>query len=66
MLTVLAYMAHRPYPRYHLGVVYYTVTVLSRKDIIVQAPEDSSWYAESMKTAGIVNTGIGRWLGLGG
>ena len=32
-----------------------TVTVLSWKDIVVQAPEDSSWYAESMKTAGTVN-----------
>ena len=31
------------------------VTVLSWKDIVVQAPEDSSWYAESMKTAGTVN-----------
>ena len=32
-----------------------TVIVLSWKDIVVQAPEDSSWYAESMKTAGTVN-----------
>ena len=31
------------------------VTVLSWKDIVVQVPEDSSWYAESMKTAGTVN-----------
>ena len=31
-----------------------TVTVLSWKDIVVQAPEDSSWYAASMKTAGTV------------
>ena len=55
LLTVLAYMAHAPTlskipPRCDTAV-----TVLSWKDIVVQAPEDSSWYAESVKTAGTVN-----------
>ena len=34
---------------------YTTAAVLSRRGTVVQAPEDSSWYAERMKTAGTVN-----------
>ena len=57
LLTVLAYniIAHRPYPRYHLARCDTTVTVLSLKDIVVQASADFRWYAEILKTPRRVN-----------